>query len=289
MNVFFTIDVDMTDYVRGGPVDEFETALPMIVDMLQPHAGLRATWFVRIDGEIEARFGGADHCLTAHRKAWVALREAGHEVAWHYHPPAPPAGAGGLRRLDERAVLEDIARFAPVARRQGMEAARIGYGFQTNATLDALDAHGFRVDSSAIPRPRYPWDTVWRDWEGCPQEPFRPGRADYRAPGPDPRRIVELPISTVPLPCPGDTRPDVMRYVNPAYRHEAFVRCWNGAGDRGSLTLVMHPYEILASSGSHALIAFDPKEFRQNLEFIAARAGGFFRASDAAPTRSAPP
>jgi hypothetical protein len=280
--VFLTIDLDLMDYLGRVPINEFEQAVSLIRECLRRFPEMCVTWFVRVDEEITTRFGSPDHCLSEYAELWASLRAEGHEVGWHYHPPIAAENSAGGRRIDERMVVEGLLRLFTVARGYGLDVVRVGYGYQTNATIAVLEKAGFRVDSSAVPRPSYPWDPVFRDWQGAPQEPFRPSRKDYRAPGQDHRNIVELPISTVPLPCLSDTIPNVQRYVNPAYRHGAFVRACDAAAGRTALTLVMHAYEILSRPEAHHLLAFDIKDFRRNLEHLVTLSSNFRCVSEAA-------
>ena len=172
--------------------------------------------------------------------------------------------------------------YAPVARSLGMRAARMGWAFQTNDTLRALAEAGFAVDSSAIPRPVYPWDRGAKDWSTTPTRAYRPSIADYRIPGSPALPILELPMSVAVVRAPYDSG-EVVRYLNPAYRPEALAPVLRGWFDtHDDAVLVTHPHELYDRVTTHGLMASSAEAFEENV--MALEAGA--HASGVAPGSS---
>jgi len=274
--VFLTIDLDLVDHLAGGAeIDELGAALDPLLDVFRRHPAWKATWLIRLDAQIEHRFGDASrpHADAASRLA--ELLRAGHELGWHPHCYARQNGAW-VQNTDGESVANELRRFAPSAWSLGLRTARMGWAFHTNATLRVLSDHDFVVDSSAIPRPVYPWDRGAKDWSSTAPAPYHPSLADYRVPGAPSLPILELPISVAPVRAPYDEG-TVIRYLNPAYRPAALqpvLRSWFDSHDLA--VLVTHPHELFPRSVEHALIASSTDAFEENvvsLEESAAAAG----------------
>jgi hypothetical protein len=155
--------------------------------------------------------------------------------------------------------------------------------------METLERLEWSVDSSALPRPQYPWDAVRRDWSTTPRTPYRPSRADYRRPGTPARRILEIPITTVPLEAPDDTQPGILRYINPAYHGDVFRAALARVPEGVEPVLIAHPYEFLSGTRSHPLIAFDASALRRNLALLADRGGASRTVSEALTAQADPP
>jgi hypothetical protein len=133
--------------------------------------------------------------------------------------------------------------------------------------MRALDGAGFTADSTAMPRPVYPWSRRAVDWTITPQEPYHPSAADYRAPGGPSLAILEVPISCAVVAARGDNQ-EVVRYVNPAYRTEIFRTSLAPWLVRRRLAVtITHPYEVCAAP-EHNLLAFDIAAFEENVTTI---------------------
>jgi hypothetical protein len=245
-------------------------AVPALLDILDERRR-PATWFVRLDAHTRAVHGDAEFIFRRHAGIISRLRARGDEIGWHLHSYRHSDGHW-KPDTDVQAVLADLAAHAPLARARGMRAVRMGWGFHTNETMHFIADVGFAIDSSAIPRPRYPWDEGTKDWAITPLMPYRPSAADYRVPGEPSLPIVEIPMSVSAIAAPDDTQ-DVLRYVNPAFTPHAFadpVRRWFGTHDL--LVTVTHPYELLPRRSPHSLLAGSLDAFAVNLDAIAASA-----------------
>lgn len=249
-----TFDVDCQSYTGASyepMLDELEKALPALGQVWDRHPGWRATWFLRIDPDVDL--------FVAQAGLLQDLVARGHAIGWHYHGPS--------ERMEE---------FARCARQRGLAVSRIGFGYGSNSIFQTLSAAGFKVDSTAMPRPKYPWTTPGVDWTGSPDTPYRPSLADYRSPGSPSHDLLEIPISCAEVAAPEDTQ-RVVRYLNPAYHPRMFrqgLQGWIGGHDH--LVTITHPYELL-NGPSHGLLAFDAAAFEENvttIEALAAPRGG---------------
>ena len=248
--VALTFDVDCQAYVGGTTrpmLEELEVALDALGPLFERHPGWRATWFLRIDPEVD-QFAQQTSLLAP-------LLAAGHEIGWHYHGP-----------------LKRIREYAREARRRALDASRIGFGRCSNQVMRTLAAAGFDLDSTAMPRPAYPWSRRGVDWSISPQTPYRPSVADYRIPGHPSLPIVEVPISCTLVRAPGDNQ-EVIRYVNPAYHPQLFsASLGQWLAGRQELVTITHPYE-LCGGRAHDLLSFRARAFEENVEAIERGAG----------------
>ncbi len=267
-SVALTFDVDLVDWVSGQSVDELGDVMPALLRVLDQIGNVHATFFVRVDDGIARRFGRADHAFVQAADLWRCVRDAGHEVAWHHHATATAANTshGVVERpeADAQLLLDAMRRHSKAAREFGCTSARMGWGQHTRASLAQLASDGWRADSSAMPRPVYAWDPPLRDWSRAPD---RPHLIDDRKAGRSSgylRPLWEVPMTMVPLSSATDTRADVRRYVNPAYRTAVFANAVAAAPTDAPLVLLCHPYEC-AGGREHPLYAFSMNAVRENL------------------------
>ena len=231
---------------------ELEVALEALLPVFDRHRSWKATWLLRIDPTV-------DQFERQHGLLQPLLR-GGHATGWHYHGP-----------------LKRLAEFARTARDRGVDVSRIGFGRGSNEVMRTLASSGFRVDSTAMPRPAYPWTRRGVDWTTTPPSPYQPSAADYRVPGHPALSIVEVPISCTAVAAPTDDR-QVVRYLDPAYHPPIFrraVESWLSQHEH--LVTITHPYELVPASSRHALLAFDAAAFEENVtavEHVARSHGG---------------
>lgn len=264
-----TFDVDDVCWTSEQPCNEMIDAVPPILRILDANPDVVTTWFIRIDAGIEHRRGTVDALLTAHSGTIAALRGGSHEIAWHHHAVVP--GTDATPNSDVAYTCRELRRLSPIARDHGMTSVRLGWAQSHADVIACLDDLGWRIDSTALPRPAYPWDTVARDWEKAPRIPYFPTRGDHRATGTDVHAILEVPLSVATLPIESDTVPDVVRYINPAYHPHHFGRALTQLDTTPVIVTVTHPYETCAQDASaptHPLLAFDVGALNQNLELL---------------------
>jgi hypothetical protein len=267
--IAITFDVDDVAWSSGTPCDELGEAGPVLLALLAEFPTVRTTWFVRLDDGIAAARGRADALFTQHASLLAALRGAGHEVAWHHHAVQP--GTPAEPCTDPQSICHALRAHAPRARALGLRSVRLGWAFATADILACLDDLGFVVDSTALPRPSYPWDVVPRDWECTPHVPYRPSRHDHRRAGHPACALLEVPMSVAALSLPSDTQPDVQRYVNPAYHAPLFARALHAVASAPLIVTVTHPYECVPGAPTrHELLAHDLGVLRHNLAQLCA-------------------
>ncbi len=273
--VALTIDLDLVDYQSGTVGDEladrWDDLAPVVTAAERP-----VTWFLRVDRAVGEHFGDALWLWRKHRARFDDLLARRHAVGWHHH-----AYDGDRPVLDPARLLAEVERWGPIARAEGWTLARMGWAYHTEATMDALERLGFSIDSSAMPRPRYPWDVVPKDWEDTPLTPYHPSRDDHRRPGRPARSILQMPITTAPLPAPTDTRP-VRRSLSPAYAPEAFRRAFSAVEHLPLVVLVLHPYELGVTAAQHPLFGAGPAGFAANIAWLEARGAQLVTLTEAA-------
>ena len=142
----------------------------------------------------------------------------------------------------------------------------MGWGYQTNETIKIINDKNFIYDSSAIPRPKYPFEISIRDCEETPQYPYRPSFKDYLIPASPSYNILEIPITTVPLSTPTDTL-KMHRCISPGLKNKIFKKTIL-ACRQSNIVLAAHPYEIVTSNKNHFLNSYSIEEFNENLLWL---------------------
>lgn len=265
-NFCITFDVDLTDYLSGKSSDEMDVSFDSIRSKLLEYPDVKTTWFIRIDKQIQDVYGRADYIFVKHQDKVKWLSDNGHEIGWHYHAYKLD-GDRWVQNIDEEVILSEINRYGEIARGLGLRISRMGWGYHTNRTLQMTFSKGFLIDSSAIPRPKYTWETIVRDWSITPNHSYFPGQDDYRTDVGIKTGVLEVPINTAYLRLETDTD-KVKRYINISYKHNYFRDAINDLVDLPIIVSVTHPYELIPNKVSHALLSFDIAELELNLQFL---------------------
>jgi hypothetical protein len=269
--VFITFDVGPDDAVLGHAHEaapawrRTEAGLADAAGLLQAlarHARgpVAATWFVRADHRL-AEAGAAP--LAAYHAFGDFLRERrarADTVGWMPQVYSARGGPPDYADLPATAALLREAGWAA-------DVVRMGGCFHDDRTIEGLDALGVGVDCSALPGRRKD-DRGWRlDWTGTPERAYHPSHADYRVPGTPARRLLELPLSMVPVVAPYDAAP-LPRYFNPAMHPALVAPVLGHLAARGDyIQCVLHPDELRppGPGGGHPLIAHSPDACLENL------------------------
>lgn len=264
--MFLTIDVDFTDYFSGKEIDELDFAFDKLKKIFIRHPSITSTWFIRIDNHIKDIFGSEDYIFKKHTDKISWLYDNGHEIAWHHHT-YKKADNNWVQDTDVAENLRSIEANGQLARGYEINTCRMGWGYQTNETMKLLNDLGFKIDSSAIPRPKYKWEKTVKDWTNTPLQPYHPSVIDYRIPGADSLKILEVPMSTTSISSQTDTESNVIRYINPIYKSEVFAKAVNSLMN-SDIVMIMHPYEIIKNQFiTNSLLSFDTEILEENLVY----------------------
>lgn len=218
----------------------------------------RITWFVRCDTELFDNYGTYGYLFERFADFWRERDAVGDEIAWHPH------------EADIRGLKASYAHFRKIY--PAASSVRIGNAFHSDAFMEQLNSWGFRVDSTAMPgRKRNDTERIL-DWSISPHRPYYPSVNDYRTPGGRNLRILEVPMSMIPIKVAYDAVP-VLRYINLGFHSEA-LKPWLPDYIRANSLLVLnlHPSELLPAGKKHALLSFDPAVAVRNLKFIVSEA-----------------
>lgn len=281
-NLLVTVDVDHDGVALENERTELTwrglERLPDIKRLFQSF-GAPVTWFVRADNQLRELYGSAGYLHLEHGNLWRDFAATGDEIAWHPH----------LYRLDEREGVYLLdgneERCAAKLRQihaeldeQGLrfQSVRIGEAFHGNALMHTLNGLGLKIDSTAIPGVRRTDETRQFDWSPTPNEPYYPSPDDYRVPGPVGRQLslLEVPLTTIPVRADYDSAPR-RRYINLAYHHSLFKAGFGSyletetrERDQLTITMILHPEEVLGIAGAHPLYSFSLHEAQLNLTYL---------------------
>lgn len=250
--------------------------IPAILDVARSYHdsdgnAARFTWFVRVDNQIKELHGDAAHLLSKHWDMWQRCIAEGDEIGWHPHLYRRE-GDEWVQEKDEHRLESAMVESFAALRARGMrpEASRIGEAYCSNGILAVLEKLEMRCDSTAMPG-RVRQDTHRNiDWAGTPVLPYRPSRADYRRPGQPARKLVEIPMSLVPVRAEYDQGP-FPRYVDLSFRTPALAAGLRDHIATAQMLVTMtHPSGVLSDlvERRHGLISFSIESFRANLDMI---------------------
>jgi hypothetical protein len=280
--VCLTIDTD-PDGLAGREVNRQTLvwkALEQIQPLLDARATLRSkwkilpiTWFVRADGQLRDVLGSPLYLLEKFQSLWTEVQAEGDEIGWHPHLYRQACGTDTASLIvDPREGVEELERLWDALSGASIpfQSFRNGEGWHYRETLETVERLGFRWDCTALPGVQgsngHPMN-----WLGAPNHPYFPDRNDIRRPG-GARKLLEIPMNTWPLKAPYDRKPR-LRYMNPAVHEELFqsgVDSLKGSLGRGLhiWSLILHPDEVFAQTGSDYLYARSAEAVRRNLQTL---------------------
>lgn len=281
-NIYVTFDIDMCNYgnEKWIMIDEFENCFEDIKKILAKYKEIKTTWFIRIDENIKEIYGEPEYIFNKYKNKIEWLKDNNHEIGWHYHSYVNNGGKW-KQNIDENIILNEIKRYGKIALLYGIKSIRMGWGYHTNKTIELVNKLGFKVDSSAIPRPKYKWDKLEKNWEITSINAYNPSKIDYRIETDDNHKICELPITTTKIKTSYDEEENILRYINPAYKKKVFQKAIEQVSEFKNVVLIMHPYEISEKyKQSNELISFSIKDFEENLKFIIDKKYNFKKISE---------
>jgi len=275
LKVCLTFDIDLTNHIDNMPMEsEFDEISRIMMPLFHLHSTWKVTWFIRLDKQIESLFGQADYLFIHYADEIALLRRIGHEIGWHPHCYKLRDGKW-YQNTDVSEVLEELQFCIPYVKKYGIKAVRMGWGWQHNRVLALLESEGFKIDSSAMPRPKYKWEETEKDWSITPKFPYFPSVHDYRIPGEPHRDILEVPMSVTQIPAPYDTQ-EVERYINFSFHSPALEKpLARWIKNFPILVSITHPYELVPNNNSHPLISYSIDTFENNVKLIESLAQKF--------------
>lgn len=258
-----TIDVDLVSDSDDISNDRsrFQKELWAIREILMEVPDVKVTAFIRVDAGVEQKYGNCMWFFKEYEEELRWMRQNGHQLGWHLHSLWP-------LHNHEESVLEEIKRFSKYAQQLGIvDTFRIGNSIMSNRVMGFLESVGVRYECSALPRPHYPWIRDDIDWAKTPQECYFPSKNDYRNRG-QKRGILEIPMSTATIPASYDSYSDILRYINPAYKAEVFLRAVEQI--QRDFTVIFHPHEMVDCIGTpHELLSYSAETLKRNLICLA--------------------
>lgn len=268
-----TFDTDAVNqnnryYEVNRPSFEYDEELGELCSFLA-HNDVKATAFVRVDQQLEKHFGYT-HLFEKVRRAIEKSGRPEIEIGWHPHIYALNSSAYTVAR-DEVMVTELLDEvYSSVEEVRSLKCVRLGGTQGSNLIMKTLDEFGFEVDSSANPGRSMSDDHRHFDWSRSTNSPYHPGVEDYQEEGTRNYRILEVPITTVPLKAPYDKAPKA-RAINPCYRHELFtemiLKNEGALKELGFCVMLFHPDELIEGY-SDDLLLYGFENFRRNFEFF---------------------
>ena len=262
-----TFDVDMQVSKNGKTVfvDEFEYCFPQIAKQLEKNDQVKTTWFLRLDNQMKEIYGRPDYLFSEHAKEIKWLREHGHQLAWHIHPYAKSENGQWIQNTNSEKIAEEVYQNQKLAKEYGISGAvRFGWCYQSNELMKLMDEIGCRIDSSAIPRPKYSWANQFSDWSLCGQRPYYPSPENYQVSGKNSMKILEVPMTTTHIATSYDNGQKILRYINPAYHHKIFIDAYKQLD--GDCVLITHPAENFSLwDCSHELLSYNVGVFGANI------------------------
>ncbi len=255
-------------YDAGRPAFDYDRQLCELFRYLAD-IGAKANAFVRIDQQLEKYFG----YLHVFEKVIAALDKSGRpevEIGWHPHI-YEKTGEGYKITADEGLIAEMLREIYSRVREVGsMRCVRLGGAQGGNQLVKALDQMGFKVDSSAIAGRSRSDAHCHYDWSRCGNAPYHPSLEDYQQEKALNYRILEVPITSVPLSISRDGAGKSV-VVHPCFRPELFekviVRNKKSLEELGFCVLFFHPDELMEGYSDNALLS-GFGNFRRNLEFF---------------------
>ncbi len=232
---------------------------------------LPLTWFVRVDNQLHTIYGDSGYLLDHYSFIWSSCKNNGDEIGWHPHL-YKQQGNLWTQETDAATLKKNLTQAHGALKKRGFTptSVRIGDAFGSNAIFSILDDLGLRCDSSAMPgRVRTDGERTI-DWTGTPNLPYHPSRTDYRKTGNPSLKILEVPMSMVPVQASYDKEP-YSRYVDLTFFHEALKPgLQNFLKTADLLVTISHPSTVLphVAMKPHGLLSFNATEFCKTFEFI---------------------
>jgi len=275
-------DADAFDPSLGG-IDSrptwkgIEVGIPAMINVAEEVAvryGIKPkfTWFVRVDDQIEHYYGDACYLLQRYSEIWESQKVNGDEVAWHPHIYKFKNNIWDRERDPEHVkevICRNYKKFSECEVKPVV--CRIGEAWFDNNISILLDELEIVCDSTAMPGRIRRDDYRILDWRKTPQAPYYPSVSDYRVPGEEKRKYLEVPMSMVKVKASYD-KEAYCRYIDLSFHHSLMKAGIEDFVFKNNLLVSMtHPSGVLSClspEGGHGLISFSIDNYKKNLEQI---------------------
>jgi len=258
MKIMIGCDVDPVLPARlatppGGDVWEPLGHIPALISEMGEELP-PVTWLIRSDASVHFATGDYASGYLARRDLWSKLAHRGDELGWHMHLLSFSEEQGAFVFDPEPVWLTDA--FDALARHIPVRATRTGWDFANNFLFARLDDLGIELDFSALPGNRV-WSAVGGspfivDWLGSPDRPYHPSTDDYRRPGGEELRMLEVPIAQFPNSTSGVLKRLAWRLRN---------GCLSFSGLRNKTRMLTDPWQELPhSAGEVWAFYFHPED-----------------------------
>ncbi|MCX7920746.1 MAG: hypothetical protein N3B21_01795 [Clostridia bacterium] len=272
--IYLTFDIDQdfsldsTDYYNRDNA-EFEgyiKGLPLIINKLK---GLPFSVFLRADYQISKIYGRYDYLIAEYPDIVDTIIRSNGEINWHIHIYEEAETKWFQVREPEATVKRFIADLHEVKKVHSINSniVRVGECIMNNLLMKAMDEHGIRIDSTALPGRFREDEEKFLDWSVTTNDLYNPSVMDYRVEGNAHYKLLEVPMTTIPMKASYDTE-QYRRYVNLAFRTEVLFQNLKEYIEKNSfLVTITHPFEIL-DKGNHGLIGYNIDIFEQNVDLL---------------------
>ncbi len=275
-----TIDLDpdgQNEVIRDRNTLNFRS-LELLMDELEknrPDLGgesLRFSWFIRIDKQMEQKFGQIDGLLRHYHNFWQKATLEGDELCWHPHLYRNINDDYFLIDNEEDCLRELQDLWEVISSNQySFKTFRCGEARMTSSMFNLIESFGYLQESSAIPG--YFNDSFGQDWLKAKNRPYFPCDDNITAEGPV-RKMLEMPMNSWYLQTSYDKQPK-LRYLNFAVHHKYFVESLSRLPksfysqdnllDISVLTAVSHPEEIVSDKMGNDLYPRTFDNFLHNI------------------------
>jgi len=261
-NAAITFDIDYGLNYTNDVVDEMDLFWPYFQQLCSEIPSFKSTWFIRIDSQLEKIYGEADVVFKRHSSKIDWLRDMGHELGWHFHS-YKKTNQKWVQNMDSGSFCAEIHMFATLAQKHQLEITRMGWGYQTNASMEILNTLQFRLDSSALPKN----NPDKQGWSATQIDPYYPSKKDYRYKGIPAYDILEVPITMVDLPLKNNVEKFNKGVLDPALQKVHFDRCLNFLGTN-HINTITHPKDILKINISGSSLFGNVANFKTNIHSL---------------------
>ena len=279
-NIFYiviSIDVDEDNYDRITENEKkavqwlgAEKGIPLILKKLGKYRDsnnneIKYTWFVRCDKRLEILYGRGDYLLHKHIDILRERYNLNDEIAWHAHLYDHDINILN----DENQLIINMQEFYKLFKSYGLHqgSSRIGRSYCSNLIMKTLYKLGIKVDSTAMPGRKRNDEINKFDWETTPSHPYYPSKTDYRIPGKNHFRILEVPFSMIETMTSYDKKP-INRYMNLSFKNSIVKKSLSSFITYNNLLItVLHPSELILKK-EHPILSFNIDDVKKNIELI---------------------